>query len=145
MSVSIALPGSPTPASRDGTVQSSPSCERTLFPLGAPEIPTKGSLPDFCVSSILCLESSYPLVVTKDAIESLLRNFFSGFKHSSRLKFGTVASQQRPLFFFPHLTPGKKRRKRSCWLPLLTASKLISSAPHVRQQQVNATESSNVK
>lgn len=33
MSVSTALPGSPAPAPRDGTVQSSPNCERTLFPL----------------------------------------------------------------------------------------------------------------
>lgn len=36
----------------------------------------KGSLPDFCVSSIQCLESAYPLVVTKYIIASLLRNFF---------------------------------------------------------------------
>lgn len=33
MSVSTALPGSPTPGPRDGTIQSCPCCERTLFPL----------------------------------------------------------------------------------------------------------------
>lgn len=43
------------------------------FSSAASEIPTKGSLPDFCVSSIQCLESSYPLVVTKYIIASLQR------------------------------------------------------------------------
>lgn len=85
------------------------------FPSGASEIPTKGSLPDFCVSSVQCLESSYPLVATQYAITSLLRNFFfPGLKlNSSRLKFGTVASQQNHCFSSPVSLLGKRRKRTS--------------------------------
>lgn len=83
------------------------------FSSAASEIPTKGSLPDFCVSSIQRLERSYPLVVTRSAsLQAFSVNFFSELKHSSRLKFGTMASQQRPLFFLPRLTPGKKENRK---------------------------------
>lgn len=82
------------------------------FSSAASEIPTKGSLPDFCVSSIQRLERSYPLVVTSTSLQTFSVNFFSELKHSSRLKFGTMASQQRPLFLLPRLTPGKKENRK---------------------------------
>lgn len=103
------------------------------FFLAASEIPTKGSLPDFCVSSVQCLESSYRLFVTKYITASLLYNFFQDLKQSCRLKFGTVASQQRLVFPPPSHSWGKEkqRRKRTC-SPPSSASKHISSALHVR-------------
>lgn len=102
------------------------------FSSAASEIPTKGSLPDFCVSAAQCLESSYPLV-TADRSASLPRHFFSGLAHSSRSKLGTLASQQRPLFFLPHPTPGKKaqKRKRTCSAAQFSAFKHMSSAAHI--------------
>lgn len=118
------------------------------FSSAASEIPTKGSLPDFCVSSIQRLERSYPLVVTSTSLQTFSVNFFSELKHSSRLKFGTMASQQRPLFLLPRLTPGKKENRKENALVHYPCLQLWSTFPlshTLDQQQVNATESSNVK
>ncbi|KAL0602995.1 hypothetical protein AAY473_029210 [Plecturocebus cupreus] len=66
MSTSTAL-SRPPPTLPLGVVRSEVSqvLRGLCFSSAASEIPTKGSLPDFCVSSIQCLGSFYPLVVTE--------------------------------------------------------------------------------
>lgn len=55
---------------------SSPVVKGLCFSSVASAVPTKGSLPDFCVSSIQCLQSSSPLVVTKYIIARLIHKIF---------------------------------------------------------------------
>lgn len=107
----------------------------------------KGSLPDFCVSSIQCLESAYPLVVTKYIIASLLRNFFRDLNIPLGWNLGLWLHNKDHCFSSPISLLGKRKTEENALVhhPSVQPSSTFPLPHTLHQQQVNGTESTNVK